>query len=84
MTEKFRLTREQVLETADAIYAEGEHPSTVKVFQRIGRGSMTTIQKYLKEWRPQEGGGGEKESVEIPPEAGQTHELIDMLGNRGE
>jgi chromosome segregation ATPase len=65
MTEKFRLTREHVFETADAIYREGEHPSTVKVFQRIGRGSMTTIQKYLKEWRP-EVGSGEKESVEMP------------------
>ena len=67
MTEKFRLTREIVLEAADALYEEGEQPSTVKVFQRIGRGSMTTIQKYLKEWRP-EAGSGEKESVEMPPE----------------
>jgi chromosome segregation ATPase len=70
MTEKAaRLSPEEIFEVADALYVNGEAPTTVKVFQRLGRGSMTTIQKYLKEWRPREGVGGEESRVvEIPAE----------------
>jgi chromosome segregation ATPase len=46
------LSPEQIFEVANALHAEGERVSTVNVYRKLGRGSLTTIGKYLKEWRP--------------------------------
>jgi len=45
------ITKEQVAEAAAAIQAEGLEPTYINVRGRLGTGSFSTIQKYLKEWR---------------------------------
>ena len=59
--------QEEVNAVADQLVAEGVEPTIVKVRERIGGGSATTINKYLKVWR--EGRPAKKtEPVEIPSE----------------
>ena len=45
------ITREQVAQAATAMEAEGVEPTYMNVRSRLGTGSFSTIQKYLKEWR---------------------------------
>src|SRR3954452_13142818 len=45
------ITREQVLETARSIAAEGSEPTYMSIRAKLGTGSFTTIQKYLRDWR---------------------------------
>ena len=59
--------QEEVNAVADQLVAEGVEPTIVKVRERIGGGSATTINKYLKVWR--EGRPAKKTApVEIPSE----------------
>ena len=52
---------------ADQLVAEGVEPTIIKVRERIGGGSATTINKYLKVWR--EGRPAKKTAqIEIPSE----------------
>ncbi len=60
------ITREQVAETAAAIQAEGLEPTYINVRERLGSGSFSTIQKYLKDWRSR--------GDEIKPEAEELPE----------
>ena len=60
------ITKEQVADAAAAIQAEGVEPTYMNVRERLGSGSFSTIQKYLKDWR---GSGAEtkpKEAEELP------------------
>ena len=45
------ITKEQVADAAAAIQAEGLEPTYINVRERLGSGSFSTIQKYLKDWR---------------------------------
>lgn len=60
------ITKEQVADAAAAIQAEGLEPTYINVRERLGSGSFSTIQKYLKDWR----GSG----AEIKPEADELPE----------
>ena len=60
------ITKEQVADAAAAIQAEGLEPTYINVRERLGSGSFSTIQKYLKDWR----GSG----AEIKPGAAELPE----------
>ncbi|MFB1490101.1 MULTISPECIES: DNA-binding protein [unclassified Thiocapsa] len=45
------LTREQVLETAEALLLEGQTPTVVSIRSRLGGGSTVNITKWLGEWK---------------------------------
>jgi chromosome segregation ATPase len=45
------LTREQVLETAEALLLEGQTPTVVGIRTRLGGGSTANITKWLGEWK---------------------------------
>jgi colicin import membrane protein len=45
------ITREQVTQAADALVAEGIHPSIEAIRKRLGTGSPNTVHKHLTEWR---------------------------------
>jgi uncharacterized protein YoxC len=48
------ITREDVFEAASIIYAGGKNPTQASVRSRLGKGSFSTISKYLSEWRQQQ------------------------------
>jgi len=48
------ITREDVFEAASIIYAGGKNPTQASVRSLLGRGSFSTISKYLSEWRQQQ------------------------------
>ena len=70
------LKPDEIYEVADALHAEGVQPSIAKVAQRLGRGSFTTIQKYLKEWKPGEGAPAAP-AVDMP---GEVREAVRRFG----
>ena len=43
------ISKEQVADAAAAIQAEGLEPTYINVRDRLGSGSFSTIQKYLKD-----------------------------------
>jgi chromosome segregation ATPase len=61
------ITRDQVFETAEALKAEGMEPQYILIRSRIGSGSFSTIQKYLKEWR--------ELSTQVPIQVEQNEEV---------
>jgi hypothetical protein len=46
-----RLTESDVHAAADALRASGEKPTTLLLLKSLGRGSLTTIGKYLSTWQ---------------------------------
>ena len=46
-----RLTEEEVHEACAEIVAQGERPTALTLYDKLGRGSMTTITKYLTSWK---------------------------------
>lgn len=47
------LTPEQVFLCADQLVQEGKHPTIASLRERLGSGSVTTIHKYLTQWKTQ-------------------------------
>jgi hypothetical protein len=45
------ITYQQVADAAEALQAEGIHPSARSIRERLGSGSMGTIQRFLNEWK---------------------------------
>jgi chromosome segregation ATPase len=45
-----RLTEEEVHAACAEIAAQGERPTAIKLLENLGRGSLTTITKYLNSW----------------------------------
>jgi len=45
-----RLTEEEVHAACAEIAAQGERPTSLTLLERLGRGSLTTITKYLSSW----------------------------------
>jgi chromosome segregation ATPase len=45
-----RLTEEEVHQACIEIAAQGERPTSLNLLEKIGRGSLTTITKYLNSW----------------------------------
>ncbi|MBK5941974.1 DNA-binding protein [Halochromatium roseum] len=58
------VTREQVLQAADGLAAEGVHPTVQAVRARLGGGSPNRITPWLAEWRAAQ----PKLQVDDPPE----------------
>lgn len=48
------VTREDVFAAASEIFASGKNPTQATVRTALGRGSFSTISKYLAEWRSQQ------------------------------
>jgi cell division protein FtsB len=66
------ITREDVFEAASIIYAGGKNPTQASVRSRLGKGSFSTISKYLSEWRQQQTDAEAiiSEEEEMPDEVG--------------
>ena len=60
------ITRDQVLEAARSVAAEGKEPTYVNVRQKLGTGSFTTIQKYLRDWRTADQAEPEAKPTTLP------------------
>jgi len=50
----YRLTEEEVHVTCAEITAQGERPTVLVLYERLGRGSLTTITKYFNSWKTTE------------------------------
>lgn len=46
-----RLTEEEIHIACADIAAQGEQPTSLKLYELLGRGSMSTISKYLRTWK---------------------------------
>ena len=53
------VTREQVVEAAEALIAEGVAPTVVAVRTRLGGGSPNTVAPWLAQWKAQREAGRE-------------------------
>jgi hypothetical protein len=45
------VTRDDIFAVADEIFSTGKNPSQASVRAKLGKGSFSTISKYLAEWR---------------------------------
>ena len=69
--------REQIFEIADALVAQGTNPTLAAVRKALGKGSFTTIQEVMVEWRAERATQHEP-SREAPPRA--VEERLQLLG----
>lgn len=68
-----RLTEEEVHQACSEIVAQGERPTALNLLDRLGRGSLTTITKYLNSWHSSDEAQAVKAEnlptvVKLPPE----------------
>lgn len=49
-----KLTEQEIHSACADFVAQGERPTTLKLFDSLGRGSLTTISKYLNSWKQTE------------------------------
>jgi len=82
-----RLTEEEVHVACAEIAAQGERPTSLNLLEKIGRGSLTTITKYLNSWNISDDAQAiEAESlpavVQLPPELSKEGEdLLKKMWN---
>ncbi|MBW8896957.1 MAG: DNA-binding protein [Massilia sp.] len=77
------LTKSQVREARDRLLAEGRHPSVDAVRHALGdSGSKSTIHKYLKELRSEDGGGDVAPGLRREDTGRALHALVDQLADR--
>ena len=60
------ITREQILETASRLQAQGIKPTQTNVREALGGGSFTTIAEALREWRADQDQTAQLQAVVIP------------------
>lgn len=60
------ITREQILETANQLQAQGIKPTQTNVRESLGGGSFTTISEVLREWRQEQDQTAQLQQVIIP------------------
>lgn len=60
------ITREQILETASSLQAQGIKPTQTNVREALGGGSFTTIAEALREWRQEQDQTAQLQQVVIP------------------
>lgn len=70
------ITLDQVAAAAEALRADGAKPTLRGVRERLGSGSLGTIQKLLSRWQQGQGKTGEV-SLSLPPAVEQA--LLDFL-----
>ena len=63
---KMAITREQILETASSLQAQGIKPTQTNVRESLGGGSFTTISEVLREWRQEQDTTAQLQAVVIP------------------
>ncbi len=68
-----RLTEEEVHQACSEIVAQGERPTALNLLDKLGRGSLTTITKYLNSWNSSDQAQAIKAEtlpilVKLPPE----------------
>ena len=61
MARNIPIDRDEVIETANRLEAEGKEVTALTMLSALGRGSLTTIYKHLDAWR------------ESKPEIGRAH-----------
>ena len=63
------ISKEDIFEAATQIFASGTTPTQAKVRSHLGRGSFSTINKYLAQWRKEQTDiEAVVEQIEIPEE----------------
>lgn len=72
------ITKDQVFQAADELFAEGKAPSLVEIRKMIGSGSYSTISSMLAEWKSASR-AGEVVDVDVPDE---IQDAIDAAGAR--
>ena len=60
------ITREQIIETANQLQAQGIKPTQTNVREALGGGSFTTIAEALREWRADQDQTAQLQQVVIP------------------
>ena len=74
------ITREQILETASSLQAQGIKPTQTNVRESLGGGSFTTISEVLREWRADQDQTAQLQAVVIPADiTDRTNILIAQL-----
>lgn len=74
------ITREQILETANQLQAQGIKPTQTNVRESLGGGSFTTISEVLREWRADQDQTAQLQAVVIPADiTDRTNILIAQL-----
>jgi hypothetical protein len=77
------LTKSQVREARDRLLAEGRHPSVDAVRHALGdSGSKSTIHKYLKELRAEDGHADTAPGLRREDTARALHALVDDVAER--
>ena len=77
------LTKSQVREARDRLLAEGRHPSVDAVRHALGdSGSKSTIHKYLKELRAEDGGADAVPGMRREDTGRALHALVDEVADR--
>jgi len=77
------LTKSQVREARDRLLAEGRHPSVDAVRHALGdSGSKSTIHKYLKELRADDGHADTAPGLHREDTARALHALVDDVADR--
>ena len=74
------ITREQILETANQLQAQGIKPTQTNVRESLGGGSFTTISEVLREWRQEQDQTAQLQQIVIPHDiTDKTNLLIAQL-----
>ena len=74
------ITREQFLETASSLQAQGIKPTQTNVRESLGGGSFTTISEVLREWRQEQDQTAQLQQIVIPHDiTDKTNLLIAQL-----
>ncbi len=74
------ITREQILETASSLQAQGIKPTQTNVRESLGGGSFTTISEVLREWRADQDQTAQLQQIVIPHDiTDKTNLLIAQL-----
>jgi hypothetical protein len=77
------LTKSQVREARDRLLAEGRHPSVDAVRHALGdSGSKSTIHKYLKELRAEDGAADAVPGMRREDTGRALHALVDEVADR--
>lgn len=70
------ITREQILETASSLQAQGIKPTQTNVRESLGGGSFTTISEVLREWRQEQDQTAQLSQVVIPSDITDKTSLL--------
>lgn len=77
------LTKSQVREARDRLLAAGRHPSVDAIRHALGdSGSKSTIHKYLKELRSEDGDAQSAPGIRREDTGRALHALVDQLADR--